>query len=259
MIYVEMAGRCGNQLFHYAVARYVQIKSGDKDLIINFNQILMQNKPNEGWRDMLSEFKTAPYTYYEKKGTVLKNETNLLQKIAVAAKALHIKMYSARNRQLRADKASMGQKALNCLGVYWVREGVDKVWIYSRKKSIISGICETSLIYEIQEVLQKELEPKNPVLRENEQLMNEIAQNEAVCVSVRRGDFFQEQNKKSLGVCTPQYYIQAKQMMDERLKGKNNVIYYVFSDDIEWCKSNLKWGGNLVTFRRNCRFVKPCG
>lgn len=35
MIYTE---RCGNQLFHYAVARYVSIKTGDSDLSFDFKK-----------------------------------------------------------------------------------------------------------------------------------------------------------------------------------------------------------------------------
>ena len=40
MLYVEMDGRCGNQLFHYAVARYIQLAIGNKEkLCLNFNKI----------------------------------------------------------------------------------------------------------------------------------------------------------------------------------------------------------------------------
>ena len=43
-----MNGRCGNQLFHYAVARYVSIKTGDSDLSFDFKKkyllIMMYNK-----------------------------------------------------------------------------------------------------------------------------------------------------------------------------------------------------------------------
>lgn len=160
MVYVEMAGRCGNQLFHYAVARYIQIKIGDDKLCINFEKVFEQHKESEGWYDVLAEYKTAPYEYYSKKGSVLKNETNIVAKIVVAIKALQIKSNARKSRQIQADRASWGQKILNFFGVYWIREGVNRVWIYNRKKSIVSGICETSMIYEIADLLKEELQPQ---------------------------------------------------------------------------------------------------
>ena len=83
MIYVEMGGRCGNQLFHYAVARYVQLKNGDANLVLNYAPVFDKHKEAEGWYDVLAEYNTVPYTYHNKEGTVLKNETNFLQKLLV--------------------------------------------------------------------------------------------------------------------------------------------------------------------------------
>ena len=50
-VYVEMGGRCGNQLFHYACARYIQLKTNDSDLILNYNSIFAQDKKEQGWYD----------------------------------------------------------------------------------------------------------------------------------------------------------------------------------------------------------------
>ena len=248
MIYVEMSGRCGNQLFHYAVARYVQLKNGDRDLVLNYNSIFNKHRENEGWYDVLTEYKTVPYTYYNKRGTVLKNESNFYQKILIGLKAIHIKFYSNKGRQIRADRASVGQKLLNSAGVYWVREGVNKITVRGGiKNSIITGVCETPFIYEIQEELQNELEPKIDVLWENIELYNDICNSESICVSVRRGDFFNEKNKRSFGVCSEQYYLQGKKVLDERLQEHKNIRYFIFSDDIEWCKNNLKL--------ENCTYV----
>ena len=88
MLYVEMDGRCGNQLFHYAVARYIQLAIGNKEkLCLNFNKIFEKKDENNGWVDYLKDFKTVPYSYYSKSGTILKNESNFIQKIAIGLKA----------------------------------------------------------------------------------------------------------------------------------------------------------------------------
>lgn len=222
-------------------------------MILNFNQIYSKHREAEGWYDVLTEYKTVKYKYYTKKGTVLKNESNLFQKILIFIKTLHIKLYSHCTRQKRADVAPIAQRILNYFGIYWVREGVNKLYFFERnnrkiKKSIVSGPCEVSLIYEIQNLLQNELEPREAVMPKNKKLLDEISNVESVCISVRRGDFFNTTNSKSFAVCTENYYKVAKSIMDNKLNKKSNVKYYIFSDDINWCKETLMFSENNITF-----------
>ena len=137
MIFVEMGGRAGNQFFHYAVARYVQIKTGDDKLVLNYTPILSLHREKEGWYDVLADFKTVPYAYYDKTGTVLKNESNIIQKLVIALKVAHIKLCANKDRQTRANKAPIGQKLLNKVGVFWVREGVDKIFVRGGRRSTL--------------------------------------------------------------------------------------------------------------------------
>lgn len=76
------------------------------------------------------------------------------------------------------------------------------------------------MIYEIQNLLQSELEPREAVMPKNQKLFNEISNVESVCVSVRRGDFFNSANIKSFAVCTEKYYKNAKILMDNKLANK---------------------------------------
>ena len=65
MLYVEMDGRCGNQLFHYAVARYIQLTIGNKEkLCLNFNKI----------------FEKKDYNAFEKRETKEKLEQDAILK-----------------------------------------------------------------------------------------------------------------------------------------------------------------------------------
>ncbi|OTA61685.1 alpha-1,2-fucosyltransferase [Limosilactobacillus reuteri] len=246
MIYVEMDGRCGNQLFHYAVARYIQLLIDDKDLCLNFDKIFKKKDEENGWVDYLKDFNTSPYHYYEKTGTILKNESNIIQKALIAMKATQIIFNKDKTRQEKADKADFAQNLLNFFGVYWIREGVSKIYPRRRHKSLVSGICESNFIYEIQDVLQNEIVPKENILPKNKSLIKKIDNSNSVCISVRRGDFFTNKNQSSYGVCSPEYYIKAKKYFDE--KKLNNTLYFCFSDDIEWCKKNLRFTDNNVIF-----------
>lgn len=245
MIYVEMAGRCGNQLFHYSIARYVQLVTGDK-LCLNFNHIFDKKAPEKGYIDYLKDFNVADYQYYNRPGNILKNESSFTQKILIGLKGIQLYCEKNKSRQYKANKAQFGEKILNFSGVYWVREGVTDITPFKRKKSLVSGVCETSLIYKIQDTLQKEIVPKKPVSPKNLELIKQIDNSNSVCVSVRRGDFFSKQNKKSFGVCTPNYYIKAKKFFDDR--NIDNTMFFCFSDDIEWCKENLNFEGANVVY-----------
>ncbi len=51
-----MDARCGNQLFHYAVDRYVQLVTNDTPCL-NFNRIFDMNASEKEFVDYLKDFK----------------------------------------------------------------------------------------------------------------------------------------------------------------------------------------------------------
>ena len=67
------------------------------------------------------------------------------------------------------------------------------------------------------------------------ELIKEISGQNSVCVNIRRGDFV---NSLTHGVCSPEYYNKAEKLLSE---SQANMVFYVFSDDLEWCKQNLKF------------------
>ena len=242
MVYVDINRcRCGNQMFRYAVARYVQLKSGDKDLVLDYSKIFDMHAEKDDYVESLADYKTVPYRHYDKQGAAVKNDANPIQRVIGHFKCKYMEKYRNRSRQEIADRCRVGQKLCNMFGIFYIEEGITKLYARKRKgNSFIIGVCETPAIYEIKEVLQRELEPKKELLPQNIDLYNSIINSESVCVSVRRGDFFNDINKAAYGVCTEKYYIDAQKAMDLKLKGNKNVKYFVFSDDIGWCKEHLR-------------------
>ena len=58
-----------------------------------------------------------------------------------------------------------------------------------------------------------------------------------MCVSIRRGDFVEDPKARGrFYVCKPSYFKEAVQRMQKEVK---NPKFFIFSDDIEWCKKNL--------------------
>lgn len=246
MIYVEMGGRYGNQLFHYACARYVQIKTGDKDLVLNYNSVFSQHRESEGWIDVLKDLNVVPYSYYDKEGTVLKKETSLFQKVLVAIKALQIKVFFGENREVKAKAAGWFSTPLNHVGIYWIREGMKSIRPNPRrKKHIVTGTCECPDVFkEIADVLSDELMPRQEPLQSSKYYLDMMNTSDSICMNVRRGDFFNQKNVKSFGVCTIDYYKNAYQRMIEQ--GFKHPHFFIVSDDIDWCRTNLGFEGGVT-------------
>lgn len=73
----------------------------------------------------------------------------------------------------------------------------------------------------------------------------------SVSIHVRRGDFLG--NKLYSGICTPEYYKNSVDLINQKIQ---NPHFFVFSDDIEWCKENLDFSGAQVTFVRSKSYGK---
>jgi len=76
----------------------------------------------------------------------------------------------------------------------------------------------------------------------NENILNlfhKINQYEyTICIHVRRSDYVNNPTANIYhGVLEVEYYDAAKKLIEKKYK---NPVYYVFSDDIEWCKNNIK-------------------
>lgn len=75
----------------------------------------------------------------------------------------------------------------------------------------------------------------------------EISNQNSVFIGVRKGDY--TKNKKTMkhyGSFSSDYYINSIKIIQNNV---SNPVFYVFSDDIEWAKDNINWGGYKVKFR----------
>lgn len=72
-----------------------------------------------------------------------------------------------------------------------------------------------------------------PILK----LLNDIVNNESVSIHVRRGDYINNSIVNKIhGVCSIDYYKNASELISQNIR---NPIFYIFSDDINWCKKIL--------------------
>ncbi len=97
---------------------------------------------------------------------------------------------------------------------------------------------------DVKDELKSEFVPKNEVSKKTLETMKRVSDESAVFVGVRRGDYSQEEDHYgSFGI---KYYLKA---MDTIEKEVSNPVYYIFSNDINWCKVNLDFGNRKVIYR----------
>ena len=75
---------------------------------------------------------------------------------------------------------------------------------------------------------------KNNLSDENKSIIKDMQENESVSVHVRRGDYLE--NYMHGNIATKAYILNAMKYMSEHIQGP---VFYVFSDDIEWCRDNI--------------------
>lgn len=236
MIYVYMQGGLGNQFFQYAYGRKLQKKFGQKvkyittsyktdelrELTLNKFNINNSWIPADESYDFFADHKLRWF----------------LSKV--------VGKFTYKGEDTNGDYYKpLRYKILNKMGIYYHSPNI---YVIPEKKSIFKDIYvegmwhNNSLFDDIRETLISEITLKEPFDAENQQIADKIGETEAVCVHIRRGDYL---NYDYYQVCDLAYYERALNKMDSMT---TDPTYFVFSDDIQWCKENLSQHGKEMVF-----------
>lgn len=109
----------------------------------------------------------------------------------------------------------------------------------------LSGLWQNINYFEdIKDGLRESLVYKMPLSQTGEELSSNIKETTSVSIHMRRGDFTNCIYKQTHDICKMDYYEKAIRLI------KNNVdepVFFVFSDDISYCKKVLSgYGLNIV-------------
>lgn len=217
MIIVHLIGGLGNQLFQYALGRRLAI--------LNNTSLALDH----------SGFST----YYKLHKYSLQH-FNIEENFISPEKA---KKY--RNLLSRVF-TELDNRTGNHLGTYYKRKYIkerslkfDKNIFQCLPDVYLEGFWQTEKYFkEIIPTLRKEFTFKTPPNRTNKELCDKITLHNAVSIHVRRADYVTDSaTNKDHGVCGLDYYRNAIRFITEKVKSPH---FYVFSDDMNWTKANLK-------------------
>lgn len=123
----------------------------------------------------------------------------------------------------------------------------------NKKLNFYDGYWQTDKYFEdFREELCHEFSPTEEIANKVEQWKKSTGSHKCVAVHIRRGDYLNSINQKSLGeanvIGNMQYYKKAMELMIEKLE---SPTFCFFSDDINWCKENFASLYNRIIFAEN--------
>jgi hypothetical protein len=212
MIVVELQGGLGNQMFQYALGRHLAILNNTKLYLDTC--YLNDRRPRKNFTfrsfdldifDIETNFTSSPVS--KKYGLHKSTFTKIINRY-IQPKPL--KLFA--EKKFSFDPSVLHLSDNVYLTGYWQSE------------NYFTGI---------EQIIRKDFALRMPLPGHIQRLQAEIEKVNAVCVHVRRGDFV---NAKMHGTLGMEYYGTATKLIREKVL---NPVFYIFSDDIDWCKKNI--------------------
>lgn len=247
MIQLKICGRAGNQLFQYAtVYAYMKENNIKEKIQISFEELEIRKTDNSSFYDTLKYFNVEDYETIEKiKLTKIQKILDFLYRanlkiIRTIKKVMKQKMNCKDYKIL--DK--IWHKVLNSNGLYYYMPTNTTFYSSKSKNIIFYGSFENEEYFKSYEKnIKKIFEPKEQRKKENDYLYNVIENTNSVCITIRRGDFLIDKFKNDFYICTPDYFDKAISKINQLIESPQFVV---FSDDVEWCKKNMKFPEGTV-------------
>ena len=207
MIIAKIKGGLANQLFQYAVGRAVAVHH-KVPLKLDIT-IFETYKLHSGYR--LDQFAIHADIATENEIINLKGGNNLLSSALRKVGLVKRKSYFKEKRGSHFD-ASIFKNNFIYLDGYWQNE------LY---------------FSDIRELLLRELSPISSMNDLGNAYLEPIKNSHSVSLHVRRVDYL---NLKNVGVLDVDYYMKSVEYIRSNVE---KPIFFIFSDDLEWCKNSL--------------------
>ena len=214
MIITKIKGGLGNQLFQYAVGRAVALHH--KVPLKLDTTIFETYKLHNGYR--LDQFAIQAEIAADNEIINLKGRNNVLFSALRKAGFVKRKSYFKEKRSSYFD-----------------------VSVFKNNFVYLDGYWQNELYFsDIRELLLKELSPNSSMNDLGCAYLDSIKKSNSVSIHVRRGDYL---NLKNINVLDVDYYFKAVDYI-RKIIGK--PTFYIFSDDLDWCKSSLSFLDDCV-------------
>lgn len=207
MVVVKLKGGLGNQMFQYAFGRCVSIKN--KDQLLLDTTFLLDHTPIEN--------------------VVLRN--------------YDLDIFNLKVNHINLNETSLiNKKKYAFLFNKWLKPVNEKVFNYDpdvlnlhKSGAYYDGYWQTEKYFKpIEKIIKEDFRLNNDLFKISFDVYKSIINSDSVCLNFRRTDFV---NNPLHEVTDENYYERGIRYIAERIK---NPVFFIFSDDIKWCRQNVK-------------------
>ncbi len=217
MIVTKLHGGLGNQMFQYAIGRCLAEKN---NTVLKLDLSFYNNPPNGATpreysldffkikKNIASDEEIKNFKKYERK----KGRKYFFHNLFFSNSSIHIKekTFNFNNDTLKKTDEAY-------LDGYWQSEKYFK---------------------NIEDIIHKEFTLKDELNENLQKITGEIKKTNSISLHIRRGDYANDSKTNSYhGLCPMAYYNQAIKKITDEIK---EPVLFIFSDDIDWVKENLK-------------------
>jgi hypothetical protein len=219
MIIMRLKGGLGNQLFQYALGRHLSI----------VKKVPLQLDTSSYKVDTLREYRLFPFNIHA-------HATDTLPFFATDGKARHLNCLIQALRGLFSKPFQI---------VTEPSFSFDNAVFDCSDQAYLDGFWQSEKYFlSIAKTLREDLQLKAPIDDGLKKIADQIHSTNAVSIHVRRGDYVSNPTTSAFhGVCGVEWYEKAVQAMESKV---SDATYFVFSDDYEWAKANLRFKSNMV-------------
>ncbi len=209
MVIVKIEGGLGNQMFQYAIARVLSIKN-NTDLKLD-----------------ITDFEHYPLHKYSL------GHFKIVENFATEGEVNSIKnKYPSFWSRLRGKKSDgiLQEK----------KEFVFDQSIFDIKRDVyLSGYWQNEHYFsDYEDIIKNDFEVKTSPKGKNIEMLEKIQSSNSVSLHIRRGDFISNKvTHQKHGTCNLDYYQRAISFVTSKV---HKTEFFIFSDDIEWAKKNLR-------------------
>lgn len=214
MIIVKLKGGMGNQMFQYALGRALSLKH---NVPLGFDLSFLL--------DITSRLNFTPRNYD-------------LDIFNIKAEIVPSRKIPFLNRMFKG----MAGRIFDHLRRFLSCKGTEKfAWfdpsiLNLGPDAYLDGYWQSPKYFEgIEDIIRQDFTLKEKLPQNIEELKKEIENCNSLCIHVRRGDYVGNKNHEIVG---KEYYDKGIEIIKNKA-GIDKI--YVFSDDIEWCKNNMKF------------------
>ena len=217
MIYAELAGGLGNQMFIYAFARALGLRCGEGVTLLD----------RQDWRD------GAPaHTVCALGALDLAPEVRILAEPGFAKRHLP-RQNAAKALMIKYEQRNGMNDAFGVLATWPGTLGI---------AAAVKGTGRIDIIDKFADTIRRELRAKQSPAGSWAAAIDAAAW--PVALHLRRGDYARPE-KAILQVCTPAYYARAAAAVKA---ARPDAEVFVFSDDVDWARANLDTAGLPAQF-----------